>query len=249
MQVAEVWRYPVKSMQGERLGSLEVGAARVAGDRAWGVRDSLTGVVLTGRATRPLLHASAAIVGDDVCITLPDGRQLHSDDPDTDLALSSFVGQPVHLARAKDDEQVTFSATSEYSNPGQDVRWQSVPGSFNDGAAVHVLTTASLRGGEALHPRGVWDVRRFRPNVLVDAPGDAFPEDDWGSIRLGAVRLEVLMATPRCAITSRSQPGMLDDLEVPRALARNRKAKLGVYADVATAGTISVGDDVEAVVP
>jgi uncharacterized protein YcbX len=247
MQVAQVWRYPVKSMQGERLDALEIGDDRVAGDRTWGVRDSATGTVLTGRATRPLLHASAAVDGDGVRVTFPDGRALHSDDPDVDLALSSLVGQPVHLAHAKDDEQATFSTVSEFGSPGQTVRWQSVPGSFNDGAAVHVLTTASLRGGALLHPAGEWDVRRFRPNVLVDVPGDEFAEDDWHTVCIGPAELSVCMQTPRCSITSRSQPGLLDDLEVPRALARNRKAKLGVYADVTRAGVISVGDHVQVV--
>jgi hypothetical protein len=244
MQVAQLWRYPVKSMQGERVDALEIGHDRVAGDRTWGVRDSVTGGVLTGRATRPLLHARAALVDDGVAITLPDGRELHSDDTNTDLALSSFVGQPVHLACAKEDEQAEFSAQSMYSAPGTTVRWQSVPGSFNDGAAVHLLTTASLRGGQGLHADGVWDVRRFRPNVLVEADGDDFPEDQWTAVRVGEVELAVFMQTPRCAITSRSQPGLLDDLEVPRTLARNRKTNLGVYAHVTSGGVIGAGDDV-----
>src|SRR5690349_18455657 len=100
MRVGQVWRYPVKSMQGESLDALEIDGAHVLGDRQWGVRDSRTGVVLTGRMTRPLLHAIARIVDDGVVITLPDGRAFDDTDDALDLALSAYVGQPVHLAHA-----------------------------------------------------------------------------------------------------------------------------------------------------
>jgi uncharacterized protein len=244
MRVAQVWRYPVKSMQGERLDALRI-ADTVVGDRVWGVRDSVTGVVLTGRATRPLLHLRARSDGDGVRITLPDGRDLHSEDDRTDLALSSHLGLPVHLARAEAGETGTFEAPEDFADDtSRRVRWPSLPGTFNDGHAVHVLTDASLRGAAALHPAGEWDVRRFRPNVFVETEGDDFPEDQWTSIHIGDVALEVYKRCTRCAMTSRSQPGLVDDLDIPRTLARNRKAKIGVYARVTTGGTIAAGDDV-----
>ncbi|MEA3057120.1 MAG: uncharacterized protein QOD30_2552 [Actinomycetota bacterium] len=246
MRVAQVWRYPVKSLQGERPAALEVGLERVAGDREWGVRDSATGVVLTGRTARPLLHAHARLAGpDDVVVTLPDGRELHETDDTIDLALSAYVGQPVHLAHAKSDERAAFEAPVELSDDTSPMaQWQSCPGSFNDGHPVHLLTTASLRAAGALHPDGEWDVRRFRPSVLLDVDGDEFAEDAWTAVTIGDVALEVYKRTTRCAITARAQPGLDDDLEVPRSLARNRNAKLGVYARVTTAGTIAPGDPV-----
>lgn len=247
MRVAQVWRYPVKSMQGECLDALAIDADTVHGDRAWGVRDSSSGAVLTGRAARSLLHATATTEGaDDVCITLPDGRRVRADDEHTDLVLSSFVGQPVHLARAKPDERTVFEAPVEYSDaPGPTVQWRSVPSTFNDGHPVHLLTTASLRAGGVLHRDGDWDVRRFRPNLLVDCEGDYFPEDAWVHVRIGNVELEVYKRTTRCVVTARAQPGLDDDLEVPRALARHRRAQLGVYARILTPGTVAVGDEVE----
>jgi uncharacterized protein YcbX len=244
MRVAQVWRYPEKSMQGESLDTLDVDVERVPGDREWGVRDSTTDAVLTARTARPLLHASACQDGEGVRITMPDGRQLRDGDEHTDLALSSLVGQPVQLVRANSDEQAAIETVSEFATPGETVHWQSRPGSFNDGHPVHVLTTASLRAAAALHPGGQWDVRRFRPNLLIDVDGVDFPEEQWAGIRIGDVELEIYKRATRCTITARSQPGLLDDLEVPRALARNRKAKLGVYARVRVAGTIDAGADV-----
>lgn len=236
MRVAQLWRYPVKSMQGESLDSLDLDGERVPGDREWGVRDSVTGSVLTARTTGALLHASARLDGDTVCIELPDGRQVRESDDQADLLLSSYVGQPVHLAHAKSDEQAAFAMP--------DARWRSMPGSFNDGNPIHILTTASLRGAGALHPDGVWDARRFRPNVVIDADGDDFPEDGWSTIRIGDVVLEVVKRTTRCPMTSRSQPGLDDDLGVLKTLTRNREAKLGVYARVSEPGRIVAGADV-----
>jgi len=243
MRAASLWRYPVKSMQGESVATLELGSERIPGDREWGVRDSATGVVLTAREAPRLIHAAARLDGDGVVVTLPDGRELREDDEHTDLALSSFVGRPVHLAHAKRDEQARFETLSEYSSGTPTmVQWASKTGSFNDGAAVHVLTTASLRAASALHPDGAWDVRRFRPNLLVEADGDGvFPEDDWSGLRIGDVVLEVFKQSTRCAITARAQPGLPEDREVPLSLARNRRAKLGVYAHIKVPGTIAAG--------
>lgn len=236
MRVAQLWRYPVKSMQGESVGSLDLDGERVPGDREWGVRDSVTGSVLTARTTGALLHAYARLDGDSVRIELPDGRQVRDSDGQADLILSSYVGQPVHLAHAESDEQAAFAMP--------DARWRSMPGSFNDGNPVHLLTTASLRAAGALHPDGVWDARRFRPNVVIDADGEDFAEDAWGTIRIGEVLLEVIKRTTRCPMTARAQPGLDDDLTVLKTLTRNREAKLGVYARVRVPGRIDAGADV-----
>ena len=236
MRVAQLWRYPVKSMQGELVDSLDLDGERVPGDRRWGVRDVATGAVLTGRATGPLLHLRARLDGDGVCITLPDGRELRDGDDAVDDALSEHLGQSVRLARAETGEQQAFSTPNE--------RWQSRPGTFNDGHHVHVLSTASLRAAHALHPGGAWEARRFRPNVVLDVDGAAFPEDDWTRICIGAVELEVYKRTTRCPLTTRSQPGLDDDLTVLKTLTRNREAKLGVYARVSVPGRIHAGADV-----
>ena len=251
MRVAQLWRYPVKSMQGESLDSLDLDVERVPGDREWGVRDSVSGRVLTGRHTTALLQASARLdgargVGGPHCcgvrVTLPDGRDLRDGDERTDLALSSYLGLPVQLAHAKPDEQGDFETPVEFGDtPGSMARWQSRPGTFNDGHVVHVLTTASLRAAAALHPDGAWDVRRFRPNVLLDVDGDDFAEEAWAGLQIGDVELEIYKRTTRCVMTARSQPGLDDDLEVPRTLARNRNAKLGVYARVRVPGSLVAG--------
>jgi uncharacterized protein YcbX len=226
--VAQVWRYPVKSMQGETPDVLDLDGDRVPLDREWGVRDSTTGRVLTGRGEPRLLLASARVVdGDRVCITLPDGRQLHEDDDATDLALSSYLGRPVHLARAKPDERQGFAE--------EGFEWRSRSGSFNDGHPVHLLTTATLAAGP-------WDARRFRANLVLDVDAAPFAEDEWTSVQARNVVLEIYKKTGRCSIPTRAQPGLAEDPSIRTDLVRNRNARLGVYARVTTPGPIAAGD-------
>ncbi|MGD9532079.1 MAG: MOSC N-terminal beta barrel domain-containing protein, partial [Pseudonocardia sp.] len=77
MRVAELWRFPVKSLQGEQVRSSEVGPRGLAGDRGWALFDVATGFGLTARRMPALLMASARLVADRdgpaVVIVLPDG--------------------------------------------------------------------------------------------------------------------------------------------------------------------------------
>lgn len=73
MEVVGLWRYPVKSLQGEPLDAATVEADGVVGDRRWGLRDQRTGRILTARRRPELLGASASYDGDEPVITLPDG--------------------------------------------------------------------------------------------------------------------------------------------------------------------------------
>src|SRR5688500_18188732 len=87
-------------------------------------------------------------------------------------------------------------------------RFSTPPGSFVDLSPVHLMSAASLRqlapGAEA------YDVRRFRPNVLVDTGEDGpdFPESSWvgGELSIGTARLQVTIPTIRCVVPTRPQP-------------------------------------------
>ena len=96
--VVALWRYPVKSMQGESLNVASIGPAGIVGDRSWAVVDRETGLGLTARRAPELLFAHAALDGDDVRITLPDGTLAVDDD-----ALSRWLGRGVTLVRAGGD--------------------------------------------------------------------------------------------------------------------------------------------------
>ncbi|MGZ8801430.1 MAG: MOSC domain-containing protein, partial [Mycobacterium sp.] len=125
-------------------------------------------------------------------------------------------------------------------------RYATPPGTFVDLSPVHVLSTTSLT---SLSVDGVpYDVRRFRPNVLValDEPGGGYPEAGWvgGDVEFGSVALRITTPTIRCVVPTRPQPGLGLDRKLTRRLAECSDRFLGVYADVTTPGVVRVGDAV-----
>jgi uncharacterized protein YcbX len=90
------------------------------------------------------------------------------------------------------------------------------------------------------------DVRRFRPNLLIDSDELPFPEDHWvgATLRIGRARIRVDKRDGRCVMVN-VDPGTTErDPRVLRAIAQERQACLGVYGSCVQPGTISVGDGV-----
>jgi len=233
MRVMELWRYPVKSLQGEQLESAAVECDGLAGDRRFAIYDLQTGLGLTARRHPELLFGSARLRDDGgVEITLPDGSLARDDD-----ALSAWLGRRVAL-RAPDAD-----GARRYENPVVDFEheterdwelFEGAPGAFHDspGARVSLVSTATI---------GAWDRRRFRSNVLLDGEGE---DSLVGSrIALGDVVIEVGMRIERCVMTVRPQPGGIErDLQVLRTIARERDACLAVGGLVSQPGRVSIGD-------
>jgi uncharacterized protein len=129
-------------------------------------------------------------------------------------------------------------------------------GSFLDVFPVSVITTSALDHLAALQPGSTFDVRRFRMNVIVATPADGFVENSWigGAIGVGErVKLAVPVPDPRCVMTTVAQEGLERDPQVLKALARHNRLDFagaglypcaGVYAVVASSGTIHTGDPV-----
>jgi uncharacterized protein YcbX len=238
--VVEVWRYPVKSLGGERLATAAVHPAGIEGDRRLAVVDEATGKVLSAKTVPRLLQASAR--WEDGTVHLGDGAGLavSSADPDADRQLSSWLGRPVRLQAPVPGRRSVFDLEPDPDDPTAEViELRTPPGSFYDSrSTLHLLTTASL---------GDHDRRRFRPNLVVDAGSGDHPEDGWigGPLLLGdAVEATVRKATARCVLITRPQPGLPPDVPLFRDLVRRRAGNLGVYVDPQTSGSISAGDPV-----
>lgn len=233
-RVAALWRYPVKSLQGEAVEACEVGPYGLVGDRAFGLRDLGTGLVLTARRVPELLYARARWADGDVEITLPDGSVSAGDDD-----LSAWLGRRVTLERAGELSVGTYEIERE--DTGHWARWQGPAGVFHDSTRtrVSIIAAASL---------GDWEARRFRANVLLDGP-PADGEVAYGgrALRVGTAVLDVVKRIDRCVVVTRPQPGIEADREVLRAVARERGAMLGVGAMVRDEGAMAVGDVVEVV--
>jgi uncharacterized protein YcbX len=100
--VSALFRYPVKSMAGERLESLTLGPRGVHGDRAWAVRDEERGGIRGGKRFPELMQCAARYDAEPpaegtipAVVTLPDGTELGIDDPAAARALSVLVGSPL----------------------------------------------------------------------------------------------------------------------------------------------------------
>lgn len=236
MQVLELWRYPVKSLQGEMLDEARVGRHGIEGDRRFAIYDCETGFGLTARRVPELLFASARLREDGSAeITLPDGSRAAGDE-----ALSEWLGRRVALRAGGAGEDVSLRFENPVDFEREDRAWepfQGAPGAFHDSAKVRVslVSTGTL---------GDWDRRRFRSNVLLDGEGeDALV---GSSVALGEVVLDVGRQIERCVMTTRAQPnGIERDLGVMRTIARERDACLAVGALVARPGTVRVGDTLE----
>ncbi len=233
MRVTQLWRYPVKSLAGERLEQAEVGPLGITGDRQFGLLDVATGLVLTARRVPELLFAAPATGPDgSVAIRLPDGT-VTADDTD----VSDWLGRPVALRSA-----AAGPATFEYSlddEPGTEwISWESPAGVFHDSgkARLSITTEAAL---------GDWDVRRFRPNIVVDAGDER--ELVGHQVRVGEVLLDVTKELARCTMVTRSQPGIERDLDVLRTVNSTRSGNLAVGALVVAAGSLAVGDELQIV--
>jgi uncharacterized protein YcbX len=245
--VTQIWRRPVKSMQGERLDATPIGDRGVVGDRRWGIRELSSGRVLSAKREGRLLEAEARLAGDQPVVRLPDSTELQGVGPLTDEALSTWLGFGVSLVEAEPNERPRYEMPIDFEDDGSPLyEYGSSVGTFHDSSPVHLLTTASLRAARALHPDGMWDERRFRPTFLLDAAGDEFVEDGWvdAEVGIGMARLRVRRPCERCVMTTRAQPGLPRDLDVLRTLTRSHDGSLGVLAAVVDAGRVAIGDAV-----
>jgi uncharacterized protein len=246
MGVLALWRYPVKAMLGELLDAVEIGPGGCTGDRRWIAVDVDTGERIANKRgpTDPRLRACRAeLVGDSddelpLRVTLPDGEILQG--REIEDALSQLLDRRIRLEQADTPALGRIAAT----------------GAHHDAAPIHLITTSTLVHLRAIAPTSDWDVRRFRPNLVLDdgtAP-TAFAEDALvgGALRgPSGIKLTVALPTPRCVLPTRAQEDLPADPHILRTLVQQHRVDLGpfgrqgcigAYAEVAHAGQIHVGE-------
>jgi uncharacterized protein len=262
--IVSLWRYPVKSMMGEELNAAEVTTDGLLGDRAYALVDSLDGKVASAKNPQkwPTLFDFRAVLADAprpsvkvplARITLPEGTIVNSEQPDVHRTLSNVLKREVTLCAVSDRPAATAEeywpdiegldhrdAVTEFGLPG---------GTFFDCAFVHLLTTATLDQLRLLYPQGRFEVRRFRPNIVVEtASGEKeFAENGWiGQIVGigGAVRLSITGPCARCVMTTLAQGDLPKDAGILRTAAQRNHSNVGVYASVLQGGKIRRGDSV-----
>lgn len=243
--IVEVWRYPVKSVGGERVHEpVLVDGAGIEGDRRLAIVDDATGKVLSAKTVPQLLQASATWHGvDGVRIRSGDGLDVHSADDGAAGQLTAWLGRPVHLEAPLPGHRAVFDMDLDPDDDRHErtTELQTPPGVFFDSRSVlHLVTVASL-GGQ--------DRRRFRPNLVVDTGTEGHPEDAWVGewLRLGGeLDVAVRKRTGRCVLITRPQPGLPRDSGLLRDLVRRRDGDLGIYVDPQGTGKVAAGDAVTA---
>jgi uncharacterized protein len=261
--VVSLWRYPVKSMMGEELNSSAVIDRGLLGDRSLALVDTETGKVVSAKNPKKwsaMFDFRAAFTAPPelehplppVRVTLPDGVTVTSDDTRFADLMSAALGRPVALATGAPSQpslEEYWPDMAELAHQETVTDERMPAGTFFDLATIHVLTTATINQLRALYPEGRFEVRRFRPNIVVH-PDDVdaeFVESKWvgQQLRVGDdVVLEITDHCPRCVMTTLPQGDLPKDSGILRAAARYNDVHVGVYAEVRRAGIVRRGDAV-----
>jgi uncharacterized protein YcbX len=208
-------------------------------------------------------------------ITAWDGSRIRSDDEDVDARLSQLLDHSVTLhplrpatdldhyrrgAPDTDDAEAElrsiFGRETDEPLPTLEglpldvlIEYESPPGTYFDAFPIHIVTDRSLATLAALAPGSDFDVRRFRPNLVVAVEPDVdggFPEQDWlgRRIRVGDVELEVAASCPRCSMVTHEFSDLVADPRVLRTIVRDADQNVGVYATVVAPGNVETGSPV-----
>ena len=273
--VKEIWRYPVKGMGGEKAESVQVGEGGLDGDRQWALRDLLRDEIQSCKFRPELLKCTATSNQSSSIpwVELPDREVLPCNDPLIHERLSMLVGHasqleplqpgspPERFRRYKGGaagwfEELKATFDREEGEPLPDLEhlpqsiadFVTMPGTFFLVAPIHIVTTATLERLAALQPDADWDVRRFRPNLVIQTAADldGTPEQEWlgQTLRLGNVRLECTAPAPRCGAITREQRDFRADSRVLRTVVKHSGQNAGIYGRAVQPGVLEAGDEV-----
>jgi MOSC domain-containing protein len=221
--VVELWRYPVKSMAGERLDSCEVGEKGLDGDRRWALVDwtpNRSGKPLTIREEERLMTYRARLAAGVLEIVAPTGE-----------------------VRTLDEGMVSHLAT-EASRP---LTLHELEGANFDDSSILLVNLATIAAFEAEAGMRV-DHRRFRANFYVDGL-EPSEEITWVSrhVAVGGIELAVIKQCERCVVITRDPDTTVATPALLRVLTETRETYMGVYCEVIRPGRVAVGDPVHVV--
>ena len=272
MLVSQLWSYPVKSMVGGSVDSVELTSLGIAGDRHWAIRDLDNGGIRGAKKIGDLMKFTAVRNGDAVNITLPNGAVVSSGDADVNSRLSEALGISValeslpadgnlqHFRRGpgdSDDPMVELRNIfgREENEPLPDftvfppevMEFESPPGTHYDCWPLLVMTTSALQALRDALPESVIDVRRFRPSIVIDGAEAGHAEFTWKgrTASIGTAVIEFLDPCPRCVMVTREiNADIPQDRSILRHIVRDLNQNLGMYARIVQPGSIALNDPV-----
>ena len=270
--VATIYRYPVKSMMGETLSEADIREAGIPGDRSWAVRDEKRGGIRGGKKIPQLMTLAAKSGTAAPLITAANGDSASASSERINDWLSGKLNHPVtlwpllpadqldHYRRGAPDTEdfeqelrAVFGRLPDEPLPDlagfeELLEFESPPGTYFDAFPISIISQQSLNTMDQLEGESRFDVRRFRPNLLVDVPGSdhPFPEQAWvgKTLAIGSVTLRIDTTCPRCAMTTHGFDDLPQDPQIMRKMVANSEGNLGIYASVVKVGKVATGDSV-----
>ena len=231
--VEAIFRYPVKSMGGERLEVANLGWHGLDGDRRLAFRR------IDDRSGFPWLTASKL---PDLLLFAPHRRE--------DAAQREL---PTHVRTPEGEELPVFGedlATEVGRRYGAPVQMMQLNHGIFDEASISVIALDTVREIGRLAGRSP-DVRRFRPNVVVRLLRSVpFQEDEWlgGVLSFGdgvdAPAITVTMRDVRCSMLNFDPDSASPAPEVLRAVVRTHQNTAGIYGAVTRIGRLAVGQPI-----
>jgi len=228
-RVAMLFRYPVKSMGGQSLETVDVDWNGFAGDRRWAfIRGDLV------RSGFPWLT-----IRENPSMWQYAPRFLEPDKPDTSVTM-------VRTPSGNELDVVDPSLAAELGHNARVIKQDR--GVF-DAFPLSLLTTESVASlgasvGEDL------DMRRFRPNLYIESSegGDA-PENSWiGEVlQIGELQMRIDKRDKRCVVINVDPVTTDRDPKILRSVAQERDSRFGVYGSPVRPGRVTVGDSVSIV--
>jgi hypothetical protein len=231
-QVEAIFRYPVKSMGGERLEVADLGWHGLEGDRRLAFRRK------NDRSEFPWLTAGKL---PDLVRYAPLRRDGDQDDLPTDIRTPDGEVMPVF------GEELAAEVGRRYGAP---VQMMQLKHGIFDEASISVIASDTVCEIGRLAGRSL-DVRRFRPNVVVGLlrPG-TFQEDAWvgGVLSFGegddGPAISVTMRDVRCSMVNLDPDSASSAPEVMKAVVRANQNNAGVYGTVTRIGRLAVGQTI-----
>jgi len=231
--VEAIFRYPVKSMAGERLEVANLGWYGLDGDRRLAFRR------IDNRSGMPWLTASKL---PDLLLFAP---KCWEDDAQADI--------PTHIRTPDGKEMPVFAedlAAEVGRRYGAPVQMMQIRHGIFDEACISVIATDTIDEIGRLAGRSL-DVRRFRPNIIVRLLRSVpFQEDEWlGSVlsfgeEENAPAVSVTMRDERCSMVNLDPDSASSAPEVMKAIVRVNQNNAGIYGAVTRTGRLAAGQTI-----
>ena len=266
--VESIWRYPVKSMAGEKIQSVFVSENGLLGDRVYAfVNEESNRTAVVRKWAESLLNYHPHFVSEPgpglpippLQIAMPSGELLSTEDSDLEDRISAVFERKLKLMTTAPPGLLievpmgtlggALSEVTEFPLAGG-----APAGAFFDYGCLHLIASSTLKHFQKMYPKGRFDERRFRPNLVIRSDTEPFIENSWvgRTIKIGdTLVLRVSIPCPRCISVTLAQDDLPRDPSILRAIAEQNMCDLGdfgtlpcagVYAEVIEAGHIRCGD-------